>query len=325
MNAARACLIVLVADRAAIVSAIFCQSTLYTESYVCEDGSNVGANGCCASTDRCPTSCMSSAWSSSNGVSTCTCTDCNYGFKLSSLTQSDRYLKAHNYFRCRHGQNALIWDSTVAASAEAWAGTCPSQGSNPAHLRQDGTSAYDLSPPCGENVAAGQQSPEAAVEAWYSEITDPGYTPGTANQPPTGTGHYTALIWAATTKLGCAQEACASGTPSPVHVCHYSDAPPNFGFDADYFANVPQSNDETTPEASCCTSVYGSDDGVGDTNDTATTKGASDGAGDPADTITTTATTATTGSPGNSDAACGTGTAAPLLMLWLCMGAFARS
>lgn len=289
MNAARVCLTILVADWVATVSATFCQSTLYTDSFVCEDGSDVGSNGCCASTSACPTSCLSSAWSISNGVSTCSCTGCNYGFKLSWLTEDDRFLSAHNYFRCRHGQDALSWDSTIAASAAAWSDTCPSQGSNPAHTRPDGTSAYDLTQPCGENVAAGYQSPEAAVEAWYSEITDPGYTPGAANQPPAGTGHYTALIWAATTKFGCAQNACASGTPNPVHVCHYSDTPPNYGSDDDYFANVPQSNIETATEASCCTSVYG---GLPDT--------------------------------ATPSASCCTRSAAPLLMFWLCMGLFAR-
>jgi len=288
MSAARACFTVLALDLVLTVFATFCQSTLYTDSFICEDGSDVGSNGCCVGTGLCPTSCTSSGWSSSNDVSTCTCTGCNYGFKLSSLTEDDRYLKAHNYFRCRHGQNALTWDSTIVASATSWADTCPSQGSNPAHTRPDGTSAYALTPSCGENVAAGYQSPEAAVEAWYSEITDPGYTPGTVDQPPEGTGHYTALIWAATTKLGCAQNACASATPSPVHVCHYTDTPPNYGFDAAYFANVPQSNTETATEVACCTSVYG-------------------------------------GLPPTPTASCGTRGVAPLFMLWLCMGFCAHS
>lgn len=273
MGAVRVFLPILAAAGVATVSGIFCQSTLFTDSFVCDDGSDVGSNGCCASTNFCPSSCTSGASSTSNGVTTCTCTGCNFGFKLTSLTQDDRFLNAHNYFRCRHGQSLLAWDDDNAVEAADWASTCPSQGSNPAHIRPDGTSSYDLSPSRGENVAAGFQSVESAVEAWYSEITNPGYTPGTANQPPAGTGHYTAMIWAATTKLGCAENACSSGVPNPVHVCHYSEDPPNFGFDADYFENVPQSNTETATEDSCCASVYV----TGDSEDAAgTTQAAGD-------------------------------------------------
>ncbi|CAK0852933.1 unnamed protein product [Prorocentrum cordatum] len=290
MGAARVCLIVLAAGRVATVSATFCQSMLYTDSFVCDDGSDVGSNGCCASTDSCPSSCMSWGTGWGSGGKTCTCNDCNYGFKLTSLTEDDRFLKAHNYFRCRHGQNLLAWDSTTAASAATWSDTCPSQGSNSAHIRPDGTSAYDLDPSCGENVAAGYQSIEAAVEAWYSEITNPGYTPGTANQPPSGTGHYTALIWAATTKLGCAVNACASGSPAPVYVCHYSEAAPNFGFDSDYFDNVPQSNTETATEDYCCTAVYGSD-----------------------------------GDDPDPSASFATASVAPWFMLWFCVASISRS
>lgn len=325
MGAVRICLIVLAAGWVDIVSATFCQSTLYTDSFVCEDGSDVGSTGCCASTDRCPTSCMSGGWGSSNGVSTCTCSDCNYGFKLSSLTEDDRFLKAHNYLRCRHGQNALAWDSTIAASAATWSDTCPSQGSNPAHTRPDGTNAYNLEPSCGENVAAGYQSIEAAVEAWYSEITDPGYTPGTINQPPSGTGHYTALIWAATTKLGCSENACASGTPAPVYVCHYSETPPNYGFDSDYFNNVPQSNTETVTEDSCCASVYG--------NDAGTTNSAGDGQEDEDDDDPVASSTTNAAGDGQEDeddqpdptADFATASAAPRFMVWFSMGFFART
>lgn len=217
---------------------------------------------------------MSSGMSMSGGVTTCTCTNCNYGVKL-VLTEQARYLKATNYFRCRHGQTALTWDTAVAANALTWATTCPSQGSNPAHTRPDSTSAYALTPSSGENVAAGQTSPEKAVEAWYSEITTPGYTPGTASQPPSGTGHYTAMIWAATKKLGCAQKPCASGTPKPVHVCHYADSAPNFGADAAYFANVPQTNTPSATEASCCASVYGSGGAGGGAGNSSTTAVAS--------------------------------------------------
>merc|ERR1719353_1356082 len=194
------------------------------------------------------------SWGSGTAASAgyCICKGCNHGLKL-PLADDERYLKATNYFRCRHGQPLLAWDSAVSSNAQEWADTCASQAGNPAHTRSDGSSSYNLIPSSAENVAAGHKSPEAAVEAWYSEITDPGYTPGGGFQ--SGTGHYTALIWKSTTKLGCGQSACASGSPAPVHVCHYADSPGNMG--GGYEANVPQSNTPTEIEEACCATIYG--------------------------------------------------------------------
>lgn len=230
-----------------MASAEFCQSTLYTDSYVCDDGSTVNSNGCCAATNSCPSSCMSWGTSSNGVTTTCTCNNCNYGMKL-TMTQDERYLKAHNYFRCRHGQNMLSWDATVAGNAQTWSNTCPSQGSNPPH-----SDSYNNNPSSGENVAAGYRSPEKAVEAWYNEISD--YNNPSPGQSSGVTGHYTALIWASTSKLGCAQKACTSGTPAPVHVCQYADSPPNM--QGAYASNVPQSNTAAATESSCCATVYG--------------------------------------------------------------------
>jgi len=242
---------VLIAMVIASASSEFCKSILYTDSFVCEDGTDVDkSSGCCAATKECPTSCMSSGWGMADGVKTCTCKECNFGQKL-KLGTDDQYLKATNYFRCRHGQKLLVWDKTVAGNAKSWADTCPAQGSNPAHIRPDGSNSYKNTPRSGENIAAGQGSPEKAVEAWYSEITDPGYTSGKTSS---GTGRYTALIWASSTKLGCALNKCASGSPKPVHVCHYAASAPNMP--GSYEANVPTSNKPTATEATCCATVY---------------------------------------------------------------------
>jgi len=220
----------------------------------------VNSNGCCAATNRCPKSCSGTGWGMSRGVVTCHCSGCPFGSKL-SLTEDERYLRASNYFRCRHGQKLLTWDPKVAVNAAAWAKTCAGQRVNgklnPPHTRPDGTNSYANTPMSGENVAAGSTSPEKAVELWYNEITNPGYRPGVSPDVQPGVGHYTAMIWGSTGKLGCATNACPHGTPKPVYVCHYAMMAPNSGDDSEYYANVPQTNTPTATEETCCQKMYG--------------------------------------------------------------------
>jgi len=56
---------------------------------------------------------------------------------------------------------------------------------------------------------------------WYDEIDNPGYdfeNPGYYQNP--GTGHMTAILWKATTELGC-------GISGRFVVCHYCNKTPN--------------------------------------------------------------------------------------------------
>ena len=60
-----------------------------------------------------------------------------------------------------------------------------------------------------------------ATKMWYDEVDDPGYNfdnPG-YNQNP-GAGHFTAIVWKSTTKLGC-------GVAGPYVVCHYCETAGN--------------------------------------------------------------------------------------------------
>ena len=51
---------------------------------------------------------------------------------------------AHNYFRCRHGKNALTWQSSTYGHAKAWAATCTYAHSGPSGFENGGA---------GENLA----------------------------------------------------------------------------------------------------------------------------------------------------------------------------
>jgi hypothetical protein len=75
--------------------------------------------------------------------------------------------------------------------------------------------SYDLDPPygpAGENLywsSGGSPTAGSATKAWYKEIDDPGCgNPGFPGCGPdgaaSGTGHFTAMIWAGVKEIGCA-------------------------------------------------------------------------------------------------------------------------
>merc|ERR1712176_596945 len=96
--------------------------------------------------------------------------------------------------------NALRWDDDASSYATWWAGTCPS-----GHSPKPRPHGY------GENIATyigiayediGQKWLDA-VDYWYSEVAQ--FDPG--NIDPFvydyDAGHYTQVVWATTTKVGC--------------------------------------------------------------------------------------------------------------------------
>ncbi|KAI5951395.1 hypothetical protein KGF54_004469 [Candida jiufengensis] len=126
---------------------------------------------------------------------------------LDSFAQS--ILDAHNQKRALHGVPALSWDQTLSNYAQNYANKYDCSGS----LSHSGG-------PYGENLAVGYKDGVSALNAWYDEIKD--YTWN--NQFSSATGHFTAVVWKSTSKLGCANKQCGSGL---YVICSYSDSVPN--------------------------------------------------------------------------------------------------
>lgn len=102
--------------------------------------------------------------------------------------------------------NMLTTDSTLAADAQAYANACVYQHSG--------------TPGRGENLYASaffpvqinQPPPSAAVSDWEKENVL--YTYGAIPAPnQSAVGHYTQLVWANTTKVGCGVARCFTGSP----------------------------------------------------------------------------------------------------------------
>lgn len=127
-------------------------------------------------------------------------------------------LKAHNDRRKLHCAPALQWDAGLAAQAQAWADKCTNthQGS-------------------GENLAfffpAGQSNAYAFQNSWYCEVqwynfNDPKLVGGFKRgcDAPVN-GHFTQVVWKATTRLGCGKQTCTmNGSTGTYWVCKYSPA-----------------------------------------------------------------------------------------------------
>lgn len=130
-------------------------------------------------------------------------------------------LSAHNRYRTEVGISPLQWSDTLAASAQSYAETLAASNRF-AHSDTDGY---------GENLwkgTAGAYSMTDMVNSWGEEKA---YFIPNAPFPEVSTtdnwqdvGHYTQIIWEATTEVGCG---LATGSGWDILVCHYSP-PGNF-------------------------------------------------------------------------------------------------
>ncbi|GAX74353.1 hypothetical protein CEUSTIGMA_g1802.t1 [Chlamydomonas eustigma] len=163
-----------------------------------------------------------------------------------SATNIQGILDVHNQYRALHGAPPLTWSSALANVAEQWASNCVFMHSPYLY---------------GENlVISTGLEPPAQAALWYTEeaclynYSEPGFSEST--------GHFTQMVWASTTMIGCyaaGAATCPNGitNPMPAHffntqvytmlVCEY-DVPGNTGGSASYSANV---SPPLVPDSSC--------------------------------------------------------------------------
>lgn len=120
---------------------------------------------------------------------------------------------AHNQVRAAHGVVDIEWDDDLAAIAQAWADGCQ-WGHNDG--RSDSYATY-----VGENIYGASFDPTGAqvTESWASEEANYNYENNSCNGV---CGHYTQIVWAKSTKLGCAVANCPGGEVANFVVCDYA-------------------------------------------------------------------------------------------------------
>lgn len=108
------------------------------------------------------------------------------------------YLAYHNEKRECHSAPPLVWDEQLAYEAKRHAYRC--------------VFAHDASANAGENLAIGYPDDKLAMAAWYNErsLYNGNWSPST--------GHFTQMVWVASSKLGCATAQCPQGR---FLVCRY--------------------------------------------------------------------------------------------------------
>lgn len=129
---------------------------------------------------------------------------------ISDSTQAsfaDLVLYTMNTYRSLHSAPFLTWDDDLASGALAYAETCDF--------------VHSQDPSFGETLAAGTSAnPTFYIDLWYDEGSSYNYNaPGFSD----ATGHFTQLVWASTTAVGCGFTSGCGQYPNYM-VCRYTEA-----------------------------------------------------------------------------------------------------
>ncbi len=155
-----------------------------------------------------------------------------FGATVSAAADDNmQWVNAHNTYRAAHNAPPVTCSDELARSAERWASACPSGHSGGIYGENIAWATYDM-------------TPKDVVKLWYDEISEYDFAnPGFSHE----TGHFTQVVWKATTRIGCAHvEGC--GNWQHTWVCEYSPAGNIVG---QFAQNVLPANNTGTTGSQC--------------------------------------------------------------------------
>lgn len=129
---------------------------------------------------------------------------------------------AHNEARAKVGVPPLEWDPALATIAKNWVQQCVDNEAPSGLVDHNAGRSSTYPVYVGENIYAssGTATGPGAVASWVSEAPNYDYASNTCASGKI-CGHYTQVVWRATTKVGCALYNCAGLTYSSTVVCDY--------------------------------------------------------------------------------------------------------
>ena len=152
--------------------------------------------------------------------------------QTSSNDMKQEMLAKHDKVRKTVNVAAMSWSDDLARYAQEWANHLRDEQDCQLNHRprsgqftqQYGENLYWASPITWSDGRLELQkvAPKEVAESWASEVQDYDYDTNTCSGV---CGHYTQVVWANSTKLGCAMAVCTD--KSQVWVCNY-DPPGNY-------------------------------------------------------------------------------------------------
>ena len=131
-----------------------------------------------------------------------------------SSSWKDEVLKAHNEYRAYHDAPPLTWSNSLARNADS----CQSRNyyrNGQWHLEHCGDDGQNIA---GTNKWADYST---SVKMWYDEIALTPGGDGKVSSFSSGTGHYTQVVWKATTKVGCSRVESGDSMNTGFVICNY--------------------------------------------------------------------------------------------------------
>jgi len=136
------------------------------------------------------------------------------GYKVNAYDGPQGWVEDHNYYRCLHGADPIVWDSNLADKAQAWVNELAKANGALTHSQ-----CYYTWPYSGENLSKGptgqgnfqcngqrrHYDQHCALYSWYKEYGAAWDCVGDWTTAKFGdVGHFTAMVWKGIGRVGCA-------------------------------------------------------------------------------------------------------------------------